>query len=128
MCGSDGCGSVGQDRLHLKPCGLADLCQMLGDLCCWHHQEPIGSIPNMAATVSSESLIPTYQTTLCHTPEDEKMSERSTGFSHILCLILSPLLAFAFTADASVLLSELTVANYTVWLLQRRHTKQMGGI
>ena len=81
--------------MHLKPCSLADWCQMLGDLCCWHRQDTSGSVPNTAATDSSESLEPTYQTTRCHTPEYPIKSERSTGFSNVLCLILRPLLAFA---------------------------------
>jgi hypothetical protein len=41
-------------------------------------------------------IVPTYQTTRCNIPEDPIMSERSTGFSNILCVILRPLLAFVF--------------------------------
>lgn len=60
------------------------------------------------------------------TPEDLMNSERSTGLSNIVCVILLPLLTFVlFTVDTDVLLTDPPVANYPVWLPLRRHTNEM---
>jgi hypothetical protein len=98
---------------------------MLGDLCCWHRQETSGSVPNSAATVSSRRLVPTYQTTRCHTPEDLiKMRDPLDFQTFCMWLCARYWLSCLRTVDTDVLLADRTVAKYAVWLLLRRHTKE----